>query len=186
MYYLCPGCHRRCRGLVNVCLDCEFALESFRQLGYACGVHYGTEWGVAHIHLLSKYTLEPEFVQTPPTRATAFLSEEEEVDMFTAAAQLGIERGMRIARRLKTQFSKYILPACILEAGRRTGTATALLYFAQPKFQQRADVCALLDYNVFRVIREMVRGPRKPVTDSKRLQKDPVDLARADTADAEI
>lgn len=159
MYYLCPGCRRRCRGFITVCLDCEFAMDAFRRLGYAHGVQYGTEWGVAHAYTLSKETEEPEWDLSllPSSRATAYLPADEEANQFARAVRDGITRGMRIARRRKTHFSKKCLPACILEAGRRSGTATALMYFVQPRFQ-RENIQSLLDYNVFRIIREMVRG----------------------------
>lgn len=149
-FYYCAGCHRRCRGSANPCLDCIQALEILSQNGFILGGNEGLEWGISHHPSTS---VLPILERTSPYRATKYLSSLEEDQYFTPAYERGFRSGMRLAKKTHNIF-RAVLKELLLDVGRRQSMFYCTVYVLNwlernPLMKQSMDFNVLKEINRF-------------------------------------
>ncbi len=150
MIYYCGGCRRKCRGSINPCLDCEHALDLFREDAYAHGVNAGLEWGIQNP--LSPRELPREYPKLP-YRATRYLAEVEEEKVYAYAYTKGFRRGTREAQTRRKIYA-HVLEELLLDVGRRKAMVYCLgitLDYLR-RHPRQAD---WMDFNVFHLVNAM-------------------------------
>lgn len=148
-FYYCAGCHRRCRGSSNPCLDCDQALEILSRTGYSLGYNEGLEWGMSHPPFSN---VLPSERREAPYRATQYLSQMEEDRFFTNAYERGFRRGMRSAQSAHRMFA-VVLEELLLDIGRRE----AMVYctsFVVTWLQRSPSMELMMDYNILKEINQ--------------------------------
>lgn len=116
-FYYCAGCHRKCRGFHNPCLDCEHALQNARRHAYETGFNEGMEWGVAH----PLETICPLQRPTPKSnrkRVTLYMPQIQEDLYYFDAYQKGFDRGFVQSTYTRNIF-QHVLAELLLDVGRR-------------------------------------------------------------------
>lgn len=117
----CPGCRRKCVGMVTLCLDCEFALDALGQTGYKDGFHGALEWGMQHPLALTN--MKKTIPDTPNHPKSTSLPRGQET--YARGYRNGFQRGLRCAK-IRAGVYRMVLEEFLVDLGRRR----AMLYCA--------------------------------------------------------